>query len=142
MPIHLLDTNHMSILERDSVASSRLQARMLRFPQDDIATTVVSYEEQTRGWLAVLARARTPNMQVAAYLRLKRSLSVYCRFAVIQYDEEAAAIFEQLRVTKIRIGTMDLKIASIAIANDATLLTRNLQDFSKVPGLKVEDWSV
>ena len=37
---------------------------------------------------------------------------------------------------------MDLKIASIAIANDALLLTRNLSDFSKIPGLRVEDWSL
>ena len=49
MPIHLLDTNHMSILERESHESQRLEARMLALPQDDIGTTIVSYEEQTRG---------------------------------------------------------------------------------------------
>ena len=49
--------------------------------------------------------------------------------------------FEQLQKQHIRIGTMDLKIAAIAIANNATLLSRNLKDFSKVPGLKVEDWA-
>lgn len=37
---------------------------------------------------------------------------------------------------------MGLKIAAIALANNATLLSKNLRDFSKVPGLKVEDWSV
>jgi tRNA(fMet)-specific endonuclease VapC len=42
---------------------------------------------------------------------------------------------------KIRIGTMDLKIASIVKVRDATLFSRNLRDFRKVPGLKVEDWS-
>jgi len=37
---------------------------------------------------------------------------------------------------------MDLKIAAIAIANDATLLSRNLRDFGKVPDLRVEDWTL
>ena len=40
------------------------------------------------------------------------------------------------------IGTIDLKIAAIVLANDATLLRRNLSDFRKVPGLKVEDWTL
>jgi predicted nucleic acid-binding protein len=41
---------------------------------------------------------------------------------------------------RVRIGTMDLKIASIALANDATVLTCNARDFSKVPNLRIEDW--
>ena len=60
----------------------------------------------------------------------------------MDFDERAAEIFERLRRSKIRIGTMDLKIAVIVLANDATLLTRNLQDFGKVPHLKFEDWSL
>lgn len=41
---------------------------------------------------------------------------------------------------RLGIGTMDLRIAAIAIANEATLLSRNLKDFARVPDLKVEDW--
>jgi len=37
---------------------------------------------------------------------------------------------------------MALKIAAIVLVNDATLLTRNSSDFAKMPGLRVEDWSV
>ena len=41
-----------------------------------------------------------------------------------------------------RISTMDLRIASIALSRDMTVLTCNLGDFRKVPGLKVADWTV
>ena len=43
---------------------------------------------------------------------------------------------------KMRVGTMDFRIAAIALAHDALLLSRNLTDFRKVPGLRVEDWTV
>ncbi len=108
MPIRLLDTNHMSILERQSQECRRLESHLSAIPQDDIATTIVSYEEQTRGWLSVSAQAQTQSMQIAAYLRLKRHLDIYGKFAVVQYDERAAEVFERLKQAKIRIGTMDL----------------------------------
>ncbi len=132
----------MSILERESPQLQRLDTRLSALPQDDVCTTIISYEEQTRGWLAVSAQSRTPDMQIAAYQRLKQHLGIYCRIAVVRYDDKAADVFERLRQAKIRIGTMDLKIAAIALANDAVLLTRNLSDFQKVPELKVADWSV
>jgi tRNA(fMet)-specific endonuclease VapC len=61
---------------------------------------------------------------------------------VLEFDEPAGVEFEQLQRLRPRIGTMDLKIAAIALANNATVLTRNIQDFVRVPGLGVEDWSL
>jgi tRNA(fMet)-specific endonuclease VapC len=49
--------------------------------------------------------------------------------------------FDQLKSAKIRIGTMDLRIAAIALSRNLTVLTRNLSDFGKVPGLRIEDWT-
>ena len=48
--------------------------------------------------------------------------------------------FVSLQKQPVRSGTMDLKIAAIALAHDALLLTRNLVDFDKVPNLRVENW--
>ena len=61
---------------------------------------------------------------------------------VLPFDTQAAAHFDDLKRLHIRIGTQDLKIAAIALANDATLITRNTQDFARISDLKFEDWSV
>ena len=40
-----------------------------------------------------------------------------------------------------RVKTLDLRIASITLATESTLLSRNLRDFHQVPDLRVEDWT-
>ena len=132
----------MSLLDRGGPAGEILRTRLRTIPPDDVATTIISYEEQTRGWLARIAQLRTVDRQLAAYRELKRQLLNYCHIPVTDFDERAADKFGQLRRAGIRIGTMDLKIAAIALAEGATVLSRNLTDFGKVPGLSVEDWSV
>jgi len=56
------------------------------------------------------------------------------------WDARSAQTFVNLRRQGVRIGSMDLKIACIALAHDATLLTRNAADFAQVPGLRIENW--
>lgn len=140
--MYLLDTDHMTILERDGRQAVSLKARLAAIAPNDTATTIASYEEQTRGWLAVMAQARSAAAQVAAYDRLQTHLRIYCRVRVVSYDERAATVFERLKRTRLHVGTMDLRIAAIALANNATLLTRNLVDFAKVPDVRVEDWTI
>ena len=64
----------------------------------------------------------------------------FADWRILPFDDAAADQFKSLRSRRIRIGTMDLKIASIVLVYDATLLSGNIQDFEKVPGLRVEDW--
>ena len=65
-----------------------------------------------------------------------------CRqWTVLAFDESAAVQYQQLRSLKLKIATMDLKIAAIVLAQSATLITRNVSDFAAVPGLSVEDWT-
>jgi len=94
-----------------------------------------------RGWLSWISQAKSLNQQVERYSMLKRMVVSFSQIELLDFDGTAASEFERLRKQHPRIGTMDLKIAAIAIANDATLLSRNLKDFGRVPGLKVEDWS-
>lgn len=138
----ILDTDHLTFLERGrSVEAERLKARLKTLDDAEVVVTIVSFEEQTRGWLAYLARARTLARQVDAYARLRRLVENYRGIPLLDFDAAAAAQFQQLSRLRLRIGTMDLKIAAIALAHDATLISRNLDDFRKVPGLRVEDWT-
>ena len=101
----------------------------------------MSYEEQTRGWLSYMAKAHSLEGQITAYSYLQRHLQVFCTVPLVAFDSAAAAMVQQLQQQRIRIGSMDLKIASIALAQGATLLSRNVTDFQKVPGLLVQDWT-
>lgn len=137
----LLDTDHLTILSYP--ASPRCQiltARMRESLDQDIGTTIVSVEEQWRGWFAVIARHRNVRRQVKAYEELVELHAFLSDWSIMPFDDRAADRFEQLRSEGVRIATMDLKIASISLTLDALLLSANLQDFQQVPGLRVENW--
>ena len=89
----------------------------------------------------LLGQAHSLTKQVGAYRRLKGVLDRYLTIIVLEFDEAAAVEFERLHSLRLRIGTMDLKIAAIGLAHGATVLTRNVKDFGLVPGLNVEDWT-
>ena len=135
----ILDTDCMSLLERDNAASSVLRRRLAT--ASDVATTIVNFEEQMRGWLAYVAKSREMEQQIAAYAQLYRFLENYRTITVLPFEDVAAAELRNLQARKIRIGTMDLKIAAIAIAHEALLISRNLADFEQVPQLRVADWT-
>jgi tRNA(fMet)-specific endonuclease VapC len=135
----ILDTDHLVEIDRGSTLGSALLERLVR-SGEDVVTTIISAEEQLRGWLAQINRQTDVHRQIDSYCRLKRRLDFFADWHLLPWDTEAAERFETLRAGRIRIGTMDLKIASIALVRDGTLLSRNLADFGKVPGLNVEDW--
>jgi len=114
----------------------------VQLPAEDlVVTTVINFEEQMRGWMAVLAKTRTFAAQIHVYSRLMTHLDTFRGLAVLEFTQSAASISQQLRSNQMRIGTMDLKIAAVALAHDAVVVSRNVSDFAKVPGLRVEDWS-
>jgi tRNA(fMet)-specific endonuclease VapC len=140
--VYLLDTDHLSILERGGAESLTLSMRLSGVAEMQIVSCIVVYEEQMRGWLAEGARARTTHAMTLAYEDLTENLKVHCNMTLLPFDDFAAVRFDELKKAKINIGTQDLKIAAIALVNDATVLTRNSRHFSKVPDLRIEDWTV
>ncbi|MFN8781449.1 MAG: type II toxin-antitoxin system VapC family toxin [Pseudanabaena sp.] len=139
--MYLLDTDHLSILERGGEIAQRIISRLAILSLEDINVTVITYEEQTRGWLGYIAKARNLDEQIIAYRKLEKHIATFAKLKVIGFDGESAAIFKRIRAEYPRLGTMDLKIAAIAISKGATLLTRNLSDFENIANLQVEDWT-
>lgn len=137
----LLDSNHLSALKyREHPRCLALSRRLRERADDGIATTVIAFEEQMRGWMALIARSSTVSRQVAAYHELSGISRFFAKWDVVDFDETAAVRYVALRNLKIRIGSMDLKMASIALVHDALLLTANRRDFLQVPGLRFENW--
>jgi len=136
----VLDTDHLVEFDEASAAGARLKKR-LAAAGDEIAATIISVEEQFRGWAAQIHRLHAdPHAQIPAYARLKRRLEFYASWNVLPWDAGSARGFVSFRRRGLRIGSMDLKIACIALAHDATLLTRNATDFAQVAGLRIENW--
>ena len=72
---------------------------------------------------------------------MSKIIDTFSTFGVLPFDESAAIIAESPTIPNSKIGTTDLRIASIALANDLKLVTRNTSDFARVPDLKLEDWT-
>jgi tRNA(fMet)-specific endonuclease VapC len=107
---------------------------------ESLMLPVVSVEEQLRGWLAQVRRIRGMENLIYPYDRLIRLLDILAEWEIARWSQPAAEEFNRLKKQRVRIGTQDLKIASIALTSDALLLSANLRDFERVPGLRVEDW--
>lgn len=140
---YLLDTDHISFLQRrSSVEFTRLILRMGQYSQDDFALSIVSLHEQVLGAHDFINRGQTNNDVVRGYTLLMEILQSFSSAPILPFDVEAIAIFEDLRRQKIKVSTMDLRIATIALSRNLVLLTRNERDFSKVPDLVTENWTV
>ena len=138
----IFDTDCLSLLDRENtLESSVLRNNLEKFAPEEIFTTIITFEENMRGWLAFLARSKTADQQIYAYAKLHRFLESYRNTQVLDYDEKAAEVFQDFKAQKIRVGTMDLKIAAIAVSQNAILVSRNLSDFLQIPNLTVEDWT-
>jgi len=136
----LLDTDHINVLQYKGAQAFTLSANMATSADRDFATTAITIEEQMRGWLALIHRLNDVDLQLPAYERLVGLFDFFARWDIVPFDGAAAAHFKRLRRQRVRIGTMDLKIAATALAHGVLLLSANLRDFQQVPGLRVENW--
>ena len=71
----VLDTDHVTLLQR---GDRNVVERFLQIPEEVVATSIITYEEQLRGRLSVVRRANTPVRLAAAYHRLREMQEFFC----------------------------------------------------------------
>lgn len=136
-----LGTDHVNVLKYpEHPRFVSLTTQLNTSDDQDIATTVITVEEQMRGWLAWINRSDDVRRQVPAYQELLRLFVFFSRWHVVPFDEQATSEYQGLRAQRIRIGTMDLKVVAIALVHDALLLSANLRDFQQILNLRVANW--
>jgi tRNA(fMet)-specific endonuclease VapC len=136
---YVLDTDTITYHQRGWAA---IVSRLTLLDPRQVATTVITVEEQLQGRLAAIRRRRDQTELARAYDLFQRTHAYFCQIPVLPFDEQALGQFRSLLEQRVRIGTQDLRIASIAMANGATLVTSNRRHFGQIAGLEVEDWTI
>ncbi len=114
---YLLDMDHLSILQQQSGQEYlALAARLAQHSPSDLALSIVSFHEQVLGCHTYISRARDEQGVVRGYGMLGRLLSDFAAVPVIPFDAAAASTAVALLARRVRIATMDLRIASIAVS--------------------------
>lgn len=134
----LFDTDHLTLYQH---RHPPLMQRFAMHLADSVAICPINIEEVMRGRLAPLGRVLSGPKHVDAYARLAAE-ETFRLFPLVPFDAASESEFQHLRGARLGVGTLDLKIAAIALTNGLTVLTRNRRDFGRVPGLVIEDWSV
>lgn len=141
--LYVLDTDIFTLFQREAKATvPRLFQRLPTVRREDVCTTIITYQEQMQGCLAAINRVQSEDKRLNSYQSMLRIRDAFCRMTVLPFDAAAKQRFDGLVLQRLRVGTMDLRIAAITLAHQATLVTRNTLDFERIPKLRIEDWTV
>ena len=142
MSIYILDTNTVTLLQYEN---NQIIQRIRAVGNSSIFVTTITLEEQLKGRLAIINKCNSnKNLQglASAHRNLKLTQNFFCSVNLLEFNQAACESYQKLRQQKINSGSQDLRIAAIALVNQAIVVTQNYKDFIKVPDLKMEDWTV
>ena len=134
MSVRLLDTNAVIALtaQRSDALLRRVEASE---PGSLVVSAVVAHE---------LYYGAYRSQKVAFNLETLRLL--FADLAILDLDREDARVAGEIRADLARqgrsIGPYDVLIAGQARARNLTLITNNTDEFARVPGLQIEDWTL
>ncbi len=137
--MHILDTDTLTHLY---AGHPRVINSLQNLEDPDVCTTIISKIELLRGRFDFMLKPATVEELKRAQQRLYRTEELLSQIVVIPLDEAAFIQFDGLRINKKfrKIGRADLLIVSIALANRATVVTRNVRHFRQIPNLNVVNW--
>jgi len=141
MSRYILDTDCFSLWRKNDP----MIVQRVKLNAENLAVTIVTVEEGIRGRFKVIKDASQPSQAdklVWAYTKLWDTLDDFKNLNILKFDQNAFTIYTEFRRQRIRIGTQHLRIAAIVLANNAILVTGNYRDFSQVPDLVQEDWTI
>lgn len=141
MNFWILDTDHASLF----LAGNKSIIAQVATHSNDVAITVITVQELFNGWTGRLNDPAQANNLAHLYTKLWETTEFFKVITVLNFDKNAEKYYQNLRegskpLTKKRIEK-DLRIASIALAQDTTIVTRNFKDFSQISNLKIENWA-
>ena len=130
----LIDASFFIDVERGQV---QLDSHVASRPDEDAFLSVVTASELLHG----VHRAATPAQRARRSAYVEALLQ---RFPVLDVDlataRAHARVWADLAAAGARIGPNDLWLAATAIAHGLTVVTSNLREFTRIPGLDVEHW--
>lgn len=136
----ILDTDHVSLI---LWGDERLKEQVDQHPE--ACTTVITIQEIFNGWVTRINQAKPNDDFVELYSRFINTIDYLKQAEILNFDRAADQCFRSLLqqnppLRKARLQR-DMRIAAIALSQDATIVTRNQRDFGQVPGLEIVDWS-
>jgi tRNA(fMet)-specific endonuclease VapC len=139
MSLYILDTDTLTLYGNNHPV---VLQRVRGVSQSDLAATIVSVEEQLRGWFTAVRKATRPYDLARAYDQFTAAMRFLATLYVLSFSLNSVHRYNGLLAQKLKIGRMDLRIAAIALEHGAVVVTRNGRDFGRVPNLIIEDWTV
>lgn len=138
--MRLLDTDTVTLYQHGHAALvTRVPAAASQPP--GLGVTIITVEEQVTGRQAALRRAKTDAQLAHAYQVFTDNVRTLTGLHVVTFTEPAIRRFRALLTLKLGVSGMDLRIAAIGLEHGATVITRNLRDFGRVPELNCENWA-
>lgn len=139
---YVLDSDHISLIQRgNTLVGSRVMQNL-----PDLAIAIISVQEIFNGWAGRLNRSDREAQKIVDYTKLRQTVEFVKLLDVLNYDENASQTYLRLIQNNPELGKRridkDVRIAAIALTQNAIVVTRNRKDFGLVPGLQLEDWSV